>query len=1239
MAQQDIANIVAGIKNRQLKTQVGAQKQKVTVQGGKVKKGGPSILSRVFDTIQRPLYGVSEGIARASEAKSLGEIGKGIAGGLAGKSKTDIGDALLRSAEHNKGSLLSGAIRHNRGNIRAIAGLAGDIVLDPLTWTGGGIVKAGGKAAADVAKLGAIKDVVNSAKSIKAVEEAANVAKAAKEVSVASRAAEGQKVAKNLPKVLKDVGKAAKKAELRKIWTEAENTVGKAASDAAKTSAPGKVQLKFAGKVVGESEKLYKGTANLGRIVGDTRVGGKLNEAFRTGAKFPELTNKIRREVQLAGIAHAQKEMHAVLFGSKGVEGAKDFAGFHKLTDHELEMVSHAVEAGPVKHVTSLTPEGVPVEEIVKPSSLHGVPGKNVEDLGEYVDKMKEITATHFEDEFSAGVFRHKDGKLKTREEAWRDDYVPHYYKNAASEEDAIIHANKAIGPDNPGFNKVRKIESLKDALSKGLDPHVKADEILVKRIATSHKAIARAKYADAVAQEYGQELGSNAAKNLAKKSGYSTVDSSYISKTMLFPPHIAESFKVLDKMHSDDALYRSFLKTFDTAQNKLKFWQTAANPGHHVRNAVGDIWQNFALGGVKNPHRYDQSLHVLTKPETFKMRAGKAMIDGKTLTEQWIERGAKPGFTLGELEMGEKGVFKGIKGKIAVGSEKREEFTRMANFIEQFKKFGKDLDPASKTFTKDLDEVGSKAAAEVRRVNIDYGDVTDFERNVMKRVMPFYCVPVDHRILTQQGWKTYDQLIIGELVMVFNPYNHSMYWEPLQEVCIFDYDDMLNTIKVKGSIKFQFTPNHRFPVVSSYSKNTGIKEWHNCYSVDKFPLWGNFQKEGSILSPRLAAILGWVVTDGYSRWRGNHWEAMVYQSPSKFLGEVTNLLKPLSVSIHPDSGVFKYTLRLEDSKAISKVYHDKTDLPSLVTQLSREAAEAMYQAMFMAEGHSEPSFEHFAQNPGPVLEAFQILCTMTERVAWRSNRGCYIRGNKYIKWYNCKGPKTHYTGKIWCPRTITGTWIMMGPDGAIMPTGNTWSRKNIPLQIEALALHPGRVATIPKGTAAIQRMMGTDVGYNQNDPLETIPKYLREMAGVRLRGEGEGKNAIYWVPSLPFQDISKYTEGGEQGILQSILSQVTPVIRVPFEKATGKQVFSGANTGSNTQMGASQIPILNQIYNIAKGKQKIKSLKTFNYATGAGAYEINQGQVAGELRRQQDPLQKSIRDIRAKAKKKAMGG
>lgn len=960
MPSQAVADALTRVQNTKLKAQTGAMAAKTQAMGGSVKKGGPSILSRIFDVISRPLYGVSEGIARASEAKNPEEIGKGIIGGLAGKNKTDISDALVRGAEHTPNSLLSKAIRENKYNLRNIAGLTGDVLLDPTTYIGAGLVKDVGEGTLKAAKLAGIAEHFAKPEVLKGIEEAGQAARGAKEAKFAAKGAakateaipkgasnaeiyaritgksvdeakaveESTKVAADTAKKERALASAEKKGAgtaRRAAYPEAK-AAGQAAADALRAeNAGGKVVLKFAGKTVGESQKAYEAASKVGKAITSTKLGATANKAFRTAAVFPELTNVIKREAQLRGLAKAEQETRASLSFLKGFK------------PHELELVTHAAEAGPIKN---------PITDEVAASSLHGLKSESGKDLGEAVDHMREVLDTRLKHETDVGVHVDKEtGRPLTFEEARKENYVPHYFKNASTEEEALKKARKAIGPDRPGFTMPQKLESLAHAKSVGLEPEVQADRILARRIAASHKGIARAEFSKSVAEHYGVDMAGNEGRKLfhgkegqkrLAELGYKSVDNPYVPKTMLFPSHIAESFKAMEAAHSSDKIAQEFLKHFDKIQNEWKFWNTAANPGHHIRNMVGDAWNNFVLGGVKNPERYKQAGQlVYGDPEKFAMKVGEKTLSGRDVLRHQIESGAKPAFTMGELATGgDKSFMQGIKGKVADVAEKRENFTRTANFIEQFKKEGAKL--GSDATEAEIKAAASRAGERVRHINIDFGDLTDFEKTKMKRAIPFY----------------------------------------------------------------------------------------------------------------------------------------------------------------------------------------------------------------------------------------------------------------------------------------------------------TWSRKNLPLQIEALAMHPGRVASIPKGTAAIQRLLGTDNGYNAN-PLDTIPKWLKEMSTIQLGRAGSGKDASFLNPALPFSDIGKFTEGGKQGILRNLVSQTNPLIRIPAEQAFGQKAFSGAPVGTNVEYAASQISPLNQIYKLLTGKQKVMSPQTLNYLTGAGVQKVTPTQVSAELRRQQVPMKASQR----KAKKKLTGG
>lgn len=106
-------------------------------------KQRPSLVSRIFDVISRPLYGINEAIKSGIEASqedkgflgSVGEVFEGIGEGVSGKEKTLFSDVL------ETGGM-------DEGFARSALGFIGDVALDPLTYLGGaGVLKSLGRGA------------------------------------------------------------------------------------------------------------------------------------------------------------------------------------------------------------------------------------------------------------------------------------------------------------------------------------------------------------------------------------------------------------------------------------------------------------------------------------------------------------------------------------------------------------------------------------------------------------------------------------------------------------------------------------------------------------------------------------------------------------------------------------------------------------------------------------------------------------------------------------------------------------------------------------------------------------------------------------------------------------------------------------------------------------------------------------------------------------------------------------
>jgi hypothetical protein len=312
-----------------------------------------------------------------------------------------------------------------------------------------------------------------------------------------------------------------------------------------------------------------------------------------------------------------------------------------------------------------------------------------------------------------------------------------------------------------------------------------------------------------------------------------------------------------------------------------------------------------------------------------------------------------------------------------------------------------------------------------------------------------YYCVPDDHEILTQRGWKKLRDLQIGEPVMAYNHDSEELAWQPLQSIHSFYFNgDLLSLERKKGGKQFLFTDEHRWPVQMRKGGARKMLRSYELTGASLIPQRGQFRSRGrSILTPRLAAILGWLVTDGTGLFTKKHWDARVYQHPRKYLKEIVALLGTKERKPNRQ-GVVAVGVAKEDRAALRKVVRSVAELPALVGKLSREAAEAMWTAMFHAEGWTtkktgQQGFAQYTERNVPVIEAFQILSIMTGRVAHigigkDGRRACTIGKTRYLSPAKNGGLKrVPYTGTIWCPKTEWGTWVMRH-NGHVIITGNT---------------------------------------------------------------------------------------------------------------------------------------------------------------------------------------------------------
>lgn len=673
-------------------------KSQNTALGGSSKKAGPSVLSRVFDVLSRPLYGVGEGLARASEAKNPVEIVKGIAGGLEGKNKTDVGMALERAAEHNPKSLLSKAIRENRFNLRAGAGLVGDIALDPTTYLAPEIKLPAKLAEIAHAGLEAGTAATRTAEAAKAIHEAGDVAKTARATKIAAKTAktveklgEGAVGESDVRQAVKSIMKAGTKAE--QPVAAAIGEPARLAAEAAAKEAGGKgaLQLKFAGKTIGSSEKAYTAGKAVKEAIKGTEAGGAATRFISNASKFPERTNIFRRESEIKGIAQTNDEIRDLQKSFKGLSG------------EERRAIGHAREAGQ----TSLEVNGKDLTPHLQTLSDF------------YKGKKAELDA--------AGVpFNEIEHGVEHG-----DTYVHHHYPDLTLEQSKNLRA-KAVGSDKPGITMSRKFKTMVEAKGLGYQPVEEADRAAAVYSRKANSAIARRDFVDKTVEAYGHELKPNEAK-MAKEAGWKEIKGvPGVKEGTWVPDHIHKTLQTMQKMHSSDADAKALLGLYDKALHNMKFG-IALSPGHFARRAMTGVWQNF-LDGVTNPDRYAQATRLMTTdaPEKMAFKVGEITQTGEDVKRLMREHGAEGAFFSGEF--GPESSVGKFRNKVYSTANKADQYARTAHFIDALKDEGK----GAKT-VEDINKAAEAAGSRVRKWNGDFGDLTPLEKKFARRMVPYY--------------------------------------------------------------------------------------------------------------------------------------------------------------------------------------------------------------------------------------------------------------------------------------------------------------------------------------------------------------------------------------------------------------------------------------------------------------------------------------------------------------------
>jgi len=266
---------------------------------------------------------------------------------------------------------------------------------------------------------------------------------------------------------------------------------------------------------------------------------------------------------------------------------------------------------------------------------------------------------------------------------------------------------------------------------------------------------------ADRTLKKAGQEFGVMVGKKKGMDINGNPLPEGWgVLQGHAYPPEIHRVLSKQYQLLKSPTMAKGLIKGFDEVQNWWKKYSLASRPAWHTRNAFGNFWNNYMLGGLTDFKLYGEAaaiqkaMHVNKGGIVSRLDdlagtgsvSSKQKVSGTGMTREEIfneavKRGVYEsglyGQDLGTAALKSSNIplsteWSGINKAFAAGKAV-ENNARIALFIDGIKKAKKGGGPV------DMERILDGAASNVRKSLFDYSDLSDIEKRYMKRLMPFY--------------------------------------------------------------------------------------------------------------------------------------------------------------------------------------------------------------------------------------------------------------------------------------------------------------------------------------------------------------------------------------------------------------------------------------------------------------------------------------------------------------------
>lgn len=334
------------------------------------------------------------------------------------------------------------------------------------------------------------------------------------------------------------------------------------------------------------------------------------------------------------------------------------------------------------------------------------------------------------------------------------------------------------------------------------------------------------------------------------------------------------------------------------------------------------------------------------------------------------------------------------------------------------------------------------------------------YNMNVPTRV-GYQCMSEDTEILTEEGWKTHEDIKIGDIIKTFNIKTGKLEDLPVKKLFVREYSGKM--YNVKNRIQDQLiSPNHRMVRQIFNTKNKFVLEEVEKVKALKspviLPIAADTNYKGINWSNEKIKLVAWLISEAsseqpYHKHRNSR-NIKIYQSEiknNKHYKEIISLLKHFKLkyceSKHAALGapVNHIKINAEGSRLLHSWFGDESNIKFIPVELfkaNQKQARLFLETYNKGDGTSEFKISTTSVD---ILYGLQHMCVLAGYAFTTRFRKPTI-GKKPIFVLRVIQHKdttitsikeVDYKGKIWCPNTDNET-VIAKRNGKVFITGNT---------------------------------------------------------------------------------------------------------------------------------------------------------------------------------------------------------